>query len=126
MLTIIEVWGHCISHQAPWGHVGVRFRVDAVDSLPWNTGLKLCRDETVTHLGSLEVNSLHRCIVVATTKDFMYSVALTRGPAWCSGKLGTHLVARSTVPVITKAVSHHHVVLRVRQAAGHLHWSDGT
>lgn len=60
------------------------------------------------------------------TDDFICSVALTRGPAGCSGKLGTHLVARRTMPVVTEAVSHHHVVLRVRQAAGHLHRSDGT
>lgn len=41
MLSIIEVWGHCISHQASWGHVGVRFRVNTVNSLPGNTRLKL-------------------------------------------------------------------------------------
>lgn len=86
--------------------------------------------ESDRHLGSPEVNSLH-CSSQYTRKceranGFVKSVALTRGPAGCSGQLGTHLVARSTVPVITKAVSHHHVVLRVRQATRHLHWSDGT
>ena len=56
---------------------------------------------------------------------FNCGLSLTRWPAGCGRWLGDHL-ARGAVPVVTQAVSNHHVVLRVGRAPRHLYGGDRT
>lgn len=71
--------------------------------------------------------SLLTAISKITMAPFVpWHLLLTRRPAGCTGKLGTHLVTRSTMPVVSQPISYHHVILRVWWGPWHLHRGDRT